>query len=146
LRSHISAIAYDPRRRGHVFAASNKGLLFSNDGGYTFKIVNIGSDAGRMGGYMVSVYAAGKGGVIAFTKALAREMSKRKPIIAWKGGKTDVGARTATSHTGGMAGEHDDMGGRFSTDRRDLSEFARRVDGCSLCICAFAPTRQRGAF
>jgi acyl-CoA synthetase (NDP forming) len=36
---------------------------------------------------------------------LAREISKRKPIIAWKGGKTKVGARTATSHTGGMAGE-----------------------------------------
>jgi acyl-CoA synthetase (NDP forming) len=36
---------------------------------------------------------------------LAREISKRKPIIAWKGGKTEVGARTATSHTGGMAGE-----------------------------------------
>ena len=36
---------------------------------------------------------------------LAREVSKKKPIIAWKGGKTEVGARTATSHTGGMAGE-----------------------------------------
>ncbi len=36
---------------------------------------------------------------------LAREISKRKPIIAWKGGKTEVGARTAASHTGGMAGE-----------------------------------------
>jgi acyl-CoA synthetase (NDP forming) len=36
---------------------------------------------------------------------LAREISKRKPIIAWKGGKTEVGARTAASHTGGIAGE-----------------------------------------
>ena len=36
---------------------------------------------------------------------LAREISKKKPIIAWKGGQTDVGARTAASHTGGMAGE-----------------------------------------
>jgi acyl-CoA synthetase (NDP forming) len=36
---------------------------------------------------------------------LAREISKRKPIIAWKGGKTEVGARTAASHTGGMADE-----------------------------------------
>jgi acyl-CoA synthetase (NDP forming) len=36
---------------------------------------------------------------------LAREISKMKPIIAWKGGKTEVGARTAASHTGGMAGQ-----------------------------------------
>jgi len=36
---------------------------------------------------------------------LAREISKKKPIIVWKGGKTEAGARTAASHTGGMAGE-----------------------------------------
>jgi len=34
------------------------------------------------------------------------------------------------------------MGGRFSTDGGDPGEFARRVDGCSLCICTFAPTQQ----
>jgi acyl-CoA synthetase (NDP forming) len=36
---------------------------------------------------------------------LARDISERKPVIVWKGGKTGVGARTATSHTGGMVGE-----------------------------------------
>ena len=39
-------------------------------------IVNIGSDAGRMGEFREVVYAGCKGGVIAFTKALAREMGK----------------------------------------------------------------------
>ena len=36
---------------------------------------------------------------------LAREISKRKPIVVWKGGESEAGARTAASHTGGMAGE-----------------------------------------
>jgi 2-hydroxycyclohexanecarboxyl-CoA dehydrogenase len=39
-------------------------------------IINIGSDAGRMGEYKHSVYAACKGGVIALTKSLAREFGK----------------------------------------------------------------------
>ena len=36
---------------------------------------------------------------------LAREVNSKKPIILWKGGETAVGASTAASHTGGMAGE-----------------------------------------
>jgi 3-oxoacyl-[acyl-carrier protein] reductase len=37
------------------------------------KIVNVTSVAGRIGGYGFTHYSAAKGGVIAFTKALARE-------------------------------------------------------------------------
>lgn len=37
------------------------------------RIVNVGSEAGRQGSRGGSVYAAAKGGVIAFTKSLARE-------------------------------------------------------------------------
>lgn len=40
------------------------------------KIVNIGSDAGRVGSTGEAVYSATKGGVIAFSKTLAREMAK----------------------------------------------------------------------
>jgi len=35
---------------------------------------------------------------------LAREVNRKKPLVVWKGGETDVGASTAVSHTGGMAG------------------------------------------
>ncbi len=42
------------------------------------KIVNIASDAGRVGSMGETVYSACKGGTIAFTKALAREMARYK--------------------------------------------------------------------
>ena len=35
---------------------------------------------------------------------VAAEVSKRKPIIIWKAGKTDAGARAVASHTGSLAG------------------------------------------
>jgi len=34
----------------------------------------------------------------------ARRVSKKKPIIAWKGGRSSGGARAASSHTGSLAG------------------------------------------
>jgi 2-hydroxycyclohexanecarboxyl-CoA dehydrogenase len=40
------------------------------------KIVNVASDAGRVGSMGETVYAAAKGGIIAFTKSLAREMAR----------------------------------------------------------------------
>jgi len=42
----------------------------------TGKIVNISSDAGRVGSMGETVYAAAKGGLIAFTKSLARELAR----------------------------------------------------------------------
>jgi 2-hydroxycyclohexanecarboxyl-CoA dehydrogenase len=40
------------------------------------RIVNIGSDAGRVGSTGEAVYSASKGGIIAFTKTIAREMAR----------------------------------------------------------------------
>src|SRR5919197_5792274 len=40
------------------------------------RVVNIGSDAGRVGSSSESVYAGAKGGVIAFTKTIAREVAR----------------------------------------------------------------------
>ena len=39
------------------------------------RVVNIGSDAGRVGSSMEAVYSGAKGGIIAFTKTLAREVA-----------------------------------------------------------------------
>jgi len=41
------------------------------------RIVNISSDAGRVGSSLESVYSAAKGGLIAFTKTVAREVARR---------------------------------------------------------------------
>lgn len=49
-------------------------LMTSTDGG---RIVNVASDAGRVGSYGESVYAGAKGGIIAFTKSLAREVVRK---------------------------------------------------------------------
>src|SRR5919198_2318285 len=40
------------------------------------RVVNIGSDAGRVGSSFESVYSGAKGGLIAFTKTLAREVAR----------------------------------------------------------------------
>lgn len=49
-------------------------LIESGDG----RVVNVASDAGRVGSTGETVYAGAKGGVIAFTKSLAREMARHK--------------------------------------------------------------------
>ncbi|HEY4897833.1 MAG TPA: SDR family oxidoreductase [Solirubrobacteraceae bacterium] len=46
------------------------------EGGFG-RIVSIGSDAGRVGSSLESVYSGAKGGVIAFTKTIARESARR---------------------------------------------------------------------
>jgi 2-hydroxycyclohexanecarboxyl-CoA dehydrogenase len=45
------------------------------------RIVNLGSDAGRVGSSGEAVYSASKGGVIAFSKALARELARHSITV-----------------------------------------------------------------
>jgi len=37
---------------------------------------------------------------------LAKQISKKKPIIVWKAGRSEAGVRTAASHTGSLAGDN----------------------------------------
>ncbi len=50
--------------------------LMSSQGHGT--VVNIASDAGRVGSSGEAVYSAAKGGIIAFTKSIAREMARHQ--------------------------------------------------------------------
>jgi 2-hydroxycyclohexanecarboxyl-CoA dehydrogenase len=78
----------DPREWERLLAVNLHSVLNTThavlpgmqDAGYG-RIVNIASEAGRLGSRGGSVYAAAKGGVIAFTRSIARE-NGRKGITA----------------------------------------------------------------
>ncbi|WP_342806326.1 SDR family oxidoreductase [Alteromonas sp. M12] len=63
-----------------VFATTHAALPSMQEKGFG-RIINISSEAGRMGSRGGSIYAAAKGGVHAFTKSIARE-NGRKGITA----------------------------------------------------------------
>ena len=72
------------------------------------RVVNIGSDAARVGSSLEAVYAGAKGGVVAFSKTLAREVARHgvtvnvvctgpteTALLAQLTGAGESGARTA---------------------------------------------------
>lgn len=54
------------------------GMIQRGDGG---RIVTVASDAGRVGSSGETVYAGAKGGVIAFSKSLARELARHRILV-----------------------------------------------------------------
>lgn len=58
-----------------MFACTQAALPGMQAAGYG-RIVNIGSEAGRIGSSGNAVYAATKGGIVAFTKSIARENAR----------------------------------------------------------------------
>jgi acetyl coenzyme A synthetase (ADP forming)-like protein len=65
---------------------------------------------------------------------VARRVSKKKPVVVLKAGRTNMGARAASSHTGALAGNdkiYDDVFKQSGVIRarslRDLLEFARGI-------------------
>jgi 2-hydroxycyclohexanecarboxyl-CoA dehydrogenase len=62
----------------HVCSAFLPGMIEAGSGG---RVVNVASDAGRVGSAGESIYAGAKGGVIALTKSLAREMARHQITV-----------------------------------------------------------------
>ncbi|MBM6545432.1 glucose 1-dehydrogenase [Janibacter sp. YIM B02568] len=65
----------DINYKGHlrVIQATVPGMIERGFG----RVINIGSDAGRVGSSLEAVYSGAKGGIIAFTKTLAREVATK---------------------------------------------------------------------
>ncbi|MGN5237034.1 MULTISPECIES: SDR family oxidoreductase [unclassified Rhodococcus (in: high G+C Gram-positive bacteria)] len=57
----------------NICSAFLPGIIEAGEGG---RVINLASDAGRVGSSGESIYAGAKGGVIALTKSLAREMAR----------------------------------------------------------------------
>jgi 2-hydroxycyclohexanecarboxyl-CoA dehydrogenase len=69
-RKVIDLNLFGPIAVTHAFLG---GMVERNSGG---KVVTVASDAGRVGSLGESVYSGAKGGAIAFTKSLAREVAR----------------------------------------------------------------------
>ena len=62
----------------HMCSAFLPGMVEAGEGG---RVVNVASDAGRVGSSGEAVYAGAKGGVIALSKSLAREMARHRITV-----------------------------------------------------------------
>ena len=104
-------IAINLRGPIHLHHAVLKGMQARRRG----RVVNIASDAGRVGSSMEAVYSACKGGLIAFTKTMAREMARSgvtvncvcpgptdTPLLAAFFGEGEQGARAAEAMKRGI--------------------------------------------
>lgn len=67
------------------------------------RVINIGSDAGRVGSSLEAVYSGAKGGIIAFSKTLAREVAtKGVTVNTVCPGPTDTPALRAFANNSGQ--------------------------------------------
>lgn len=92
-------LSSDPREWQKVLAVNLMGTIHGTrvalehmvEGKAGGAIVNVASDAGRVGSAGEAVYSGAKGGVIAFTKAVAREMARHDiRVNAVSPGPTDT--------------------------------------------------------
>ncbi len=84
----------------NLHAAVCKRMAARNEG----RVVNVASDAGRVGTSNEAVYSACKGGTIAFSKSMARELARNNVLVnAVCPGPTDTPAMEAVVGTGAEA-------------------------------------------
>lgn len=113
-----------------------KHMVKAGDG----KVVNIASDAGRVGSSGEAVYSACKGGIIAFTKTLAREVARKNvrvncvcpgptdtPLLQSLAGEGDYGQRLLEGLKGAIPlkrlGQPEDLAGMVAMLTSDDANF-----------------------
>ena len=124
----------------HATRAVLPGLLARGAG----RVVSIASDAGRVGSSGEAVYSACKGGIIAFTRSLAREVARRGVTLnCVSPGPTDTQLLAAVDPTGrlqqalaraipmGRVGRPDDLPGAVAFL---LSDDAGFITGQTLSV------------
>lgn len=77
---------------------------------------------------------------------VAKEINRKKPVILWKGGQSEAGARTAASHTGALAGGAAAWNAFFRqtgvTCVGSMDEWADAI----IAFAALEPTSRAGVF
>lgn len=97
---------------------------------------------------VIGVYMEGLRDARAFVLA-AGEVTRKKPVVVYKAGRTELGARAASSHTGSLAGQDEIYEGAFRQAgvlrARRVSEFYDLVrvleklplpSGNRVCVCS----------
>ena len=112
------------------------------------RIVNVASDAGRVGSSLESVYSGAKGGVIAFTKTIARETARsgvtanavcpgptRTPLLERMAGEGEKGAKLIDALTRAVPmrrlGKPEDVAAAVAFFASDRAEF---ITGQTLSV------------
>lgn len=110
-------------------AVTHATLPHMADGG---SIVNVASDAGRVGSTGEVVYSGAKGGVIGFTKALARELARRQiRVNSVAPGPTDTALLESFDPSGKLA--------EAITNQTPLRKLATPEDiAAAICFLASA--------
>jgi acetyltransferase len=73
---------------------------------------------------------------------LAREIMPRKPVIAWKGGRSELGVRAAASHTGSLAGRYQVF--RSVCEQTGITPASNMEDLLDLCVAFNSPVLPAG--
>ena len=121
-----------------------KGMVARGHG----RVVNIASDAGRVGSSQEAVYSACKGGIIAFTKTVAREVARKgitlnavcpgpteTPLLAAAAGEGERGERMRAALINAIpmkrVGQPDDIPGAVCFLASDDAAF---ITGQTICV------------